>query len=231
MNSVQTWGDVLVVSFQQMWAAVAGFVPRLIAAIIIFIIGWVVAVSLGKVVAQIIRSLKVDKALQSLGMEEPLARAGMRLDVGAFIGGLVEWFFVIVFFAWTVEILGLTQVTIFLQDVVVAYLPNVIVAALILVVAALLADATSRVVAASAKAANLPSSGFLGGISKWAIWVFAILAALYQLGIVGPIIQTLITGAVAALALALGLSFGLGGKEAAAKYIEKLRSEISNNHR
>ena len=217
---VQTWGDVLVVSFQNLWSGVVGFVPRLIVAIIVFVIGWVIAMALGKVIAQIIRAAKVDKALQSIG--------GMRLDAGAFIGGLVKWFFIIVFLAATVEVLGLSQVTVFLQEVVLLYLPNVFVAALILVVAALIADAVSRLVSGTAKAASLPSAGFFGGVSKWAIWVFAILAALYQLGIAGPMVQTLFTGVVAALALALGLAFGLGGKETAARYLDRLRSDISN---
>ncbi|HBT81603.1 hypothetical protein A2757_03105 [Candidatus Giovannonibacteria bacterium RIFCSPHIGHO2_01_FULL_48_47] len=225
---VQTWGDVLVVSFQNLWSGVVGFVPRLIVAIIVFVIGWVIAMALGKVIAQIIRAAKVDKALQSIGLEEPLSRAGMRLDAGAFIGGLVKWFFIIVFLAATVEVLGLSQVTVFLQEVVLLYLPNVFVAALILVVAALIADAVSRLVSGTAKAASLPSAGFFGGVSKWAIWVFAILAALYQLGIAGPMVQTLFTGVVAALALALGLAFGLGGKETAARYLDRLRSDISN---
>ena len=96
---VQTWGDVLVVSFQNLWSGVVGFVPRLIVAIIVFVIGWVIAMALGKVIAQIIRAAKVDKALQSIGLEEPLSRAGMRLDAGAFIGGLGKWFFIILFFS------------------------------------------------------------------------------------------------------------------------------------
>ncbi|MEK9166190.1 MAG: hypothetical protein AAB846_00470 [Patescibacteria group bacterium] len=225
---VQTWGDVLIASFQQLWGGVIGFVPRLVVAVIVFVVGWVIAVALGKVVAQAIRSLKVDKALEGLGMGEPLSRAGIRLDAGAFIGNLVKWFVVVVFLAATVEVLGLTQVTTFLQEVVVVYLPNVIVAALILVVAAVIADVTGRVVAGSARAANLPSSGFLGGVSRWAIWIFAILAALYQLGVAGPFVQTLFTGFIAALALALGLAFGLGGKDTAAKFLERLRSDISN---
>ena len=225
---VQTWGDVLIASFQQLWGGVIGFVPRLVVAVIVFVVGWVIAVALGKVVAQAIRSLKVDKALEGLGMGEPLSRAGIRLDAGAFIGNLVKWFVVVVFLAATVEVLGLTQVTTFLQEVVLVYLPNVIVAALILVVAAVIADVTGRVVAGSARAANLPSSGFLGGVSRWAIWIFAILAALYQLGVAGPFVQTLFTGFIAALALALGLAFGLGGKDTAAKFLERLRSDISN---
>lgn len=225
---VQTWGDVLIASFQVLWAGVAEFVPKLVVALVVFIIGWVIAVALGKVVVQIIRSLKVDMALRSLGLEEAVSRAGMRLDSGAFVGGLVRWFFILVFLLAAVDVLGLTQVTEFLRSVVLTYIPQVIVAALILVAAALLADVAYNVVSGTARAAGLPSAGFLGGVSKWAIWIFAILAALYQLGIAGPFVQTLFTAFVAMIALAGGLAFGLGGKDAAARYLERLRSDISN---
>ncbi|OGF82356.1 hypothetical protein A3B18_00170 [Candidatus Giovannonibacteria bacterium RIFCSPLOWO2_01_FULL_46_13] len=223
---VQTWGEVLIASFYELWLGVVAFAPRLIGAIIVFVIGWVIALALGKVVSQIIRSLKIDQALKSIGVEEPIERAGIKLDVGAFIGGLVKWFFIIVFFTATVEVLGLTDVTNFLSEQVLPYLGNVFVAALILVAAALIADAIGKLVTASAKAANLPSSGFLGGVSKWAIWIFAILAAMAQLKIAGPMVQTLFIGVVGALALALGLAFGLGGKDTAAQYLERLRKEI-----
>lgn len=219
----------MVASFQQLWTGVIGFIPQLVVAIIIFIVGWVIAMALDRVVAQIFRALKVDRALESIGFEEPLARAGWQLDSGAFIGALVKWFVVIVFLVAAVDVLGLTQVNIFLSDVVLVYLPKVIVAAIILVASAVLADITQRVVTGSARAAHLPSAGFLGGVSKWAIWIFAILAALFQLGIAGPLVQTLFTGAVAAISLAVGLSFGLGGKEAAEKFIARLRSDIMDN--
>lgn len=204
------------------------FIPKFIIATIIFIIGWVIAVTLDKLVSRIIRSFKVDKALQSLGIEEPLARAGFRLDSGAFIGGLVRWFLIIAFLVASIDVLGLQQVNVFLKDVVLAYLPNVIVAALILVVAAFLANAMHRIVVGSAKAAGVPSTQLLGGITKWSIWVFAILAALYQLGIAGIFAQTLFTGFVAMLAIAGGLAFGLGGKEAASQYVEKLKRDLGS---
>ncbi|MBI2039007.1 MAG: hypothetical protein HYT22_01870 [Candidatus Niyogibacteria bacterium] len=226
---LQTWGDVLVASFQQLWAGVIGFIPQLVVALIIFVVGWVIAMALDRVVAQIFHALKVDRALQSIGFEEPLSRAGWQLDSGAFIGALVKWFVIIVFLVAAVDVLGLTQVNIFLSDVVLVYLPKVIVAAIILVASAVLADITQRVVTGSARAAHLPSAGFLGGVSKWAIWIFAILAALFQLGIAGPLVQTLFTGAVAAISLAIGLSFGLGGKDAAEKFIARLRNDIMDN--
>jgi len=125
---VQTWGDVLIASFQVLWGGVVAFVPKLIVALVVFIIGWVIAVALGKVVVQMMRSLKVDMALRSLGMEEAVSRAGMKLDSGAFVGGLVRWFFILVFLLAAVDVLGLSQVTEFLRSVVLAYIPQVIVA-------------------------------------------------------------------------------------------------------
>lgn len=214
-------------SFQNLWIGVVEFIPKFIIAFIIFIIGWLIAVSLGKVVAQVLHVLKIDRLFETIGLEEPVARAGFKLDASGFIGGLVKWFFIVVFLIAAVDVLGLDQVNIFLRDVV-AYLPNVIVASIILVVAAVVADVMRKIVAGSAKAAHLPSTELLGGITKWAIWIFAILAALYQLGIAGPFVQTFFTGFVAALAIGVGLAFGLGGKDAAGRFLAKLGSDISN---
>ena len=225
---VQIWVDFLRASFSNLWGGVSSFVPQLVVAIIVFVVGWMIAVALGKFVEQILKALKVDIALKSLGMEEPLGRAGWKLDSGAFVGGLVRWFFILVFVLAAADVLGLSQVTEFLRSIVLTYIPKVIAASLILVAAALLADLAHHVVEGSAKAAHLPSAGFLGGIAKWAIWVFALMAALYQLDIVGPLVQTLFTAFVAMLALAGGLAFGLGGKETAARYLDRLREDISN---
>src|SRR3989344_3891844 len=108
---VQTWGDVLNQSLQELWGGVLMFVPKFVIALIIFIIGWVIAVALGKIVEQIVKALKVDLALKSLGVEEPLDRAGMKLDAGAFLGGLVRWFVILVFVLAAIDVFGLTQVT------------------------------------------------------------------------------------------------------------------------
>lgn len=224
---VETWGDVLRASFQDMWRGVADFVPNFIVAIIIFIAGWVIAVVIGRLIAQVIKSLKIDSLFRSLGTEEALNRAGIRLDVGAFIGALVKWFIIVVFLVAAINVLGLTEVNVFLREVVLSYLPNVIAAALILILAAVIADVVQRLVTGSAKAAQIPSAHFMGGIARWAIWIFAILAALAQLGIAQAFMQILFTGLVAMLALGAGLAFGLGGKDTAARFLDKMRKDIS----
>lgn len=225
---LQTWGEVLTESFQTIGSGVISFLPKLILALIIFIAGWVVAAFIGRIANQIIRVLKIDQALEAVGIGELVSRGGFKMDTGAFIGGLVKWFFIVVFLVAAVDVLGLSQVNAFLSDVVLAYLPNVIAAAIIVVIAAIIAGAAERVIVGSAKAANLPSSRLLGVIAKWAIWVFAILAALYQLGVAGPFVQMLFTGIVGMLALAAGLSFGLGGKEVAARWLEKIQQDVSH---
>lgn len=223
---LKTWSEVLTQSFQDLWLGVANFVPNLVVAIIIFIAGWVVGSLLGRVVSQVIKSLKVDNALRSAGSEALFNRAGFRLDSGKFLGGLVKWFIIVVFLVASFDVLGLSQVNDFLQQVVLLYLPQVIVAVLILLVAALIADAMQSIVRGSAKAAELKSANFLGTVAKWAVWVFAVLMALYQLGVAAAFVQTLFTGFVVAVSLALGLAFGLGGKDTASNVLENLKKEM-----
>lgn len=221
------WADVLTQSFQNLFYGLVAFLPGFLAALVIFIIGWLIGAGLGRVVAQVINSLRVDHALKAAGVDRVVERAGFTLNSGAFLGTLVKWFFIIVFLVAALDVLGLTQVTIFLRAVVLGYLPQVIVAVLILLVAAVVAESAQRVVAGGAAAANLKSANFLGAMARWAIWIFAVLAALDQLGVT-PFVQTLFTGVVVALALAFGLSFGLGGQAAAARYIDKLREQIKD---
>src|SRR3989344_560766 len=189
-----TWGEILVQTFQEVWNGVAFFLPLLLISLIVFIVGVIIASALGKIVQQIIRTLKVDAALENLGMGEIANKAGLRLDSGVFLGGLVRWFFIVVFLVAAMDVLGLNQVNDFLSNQVLTYLPKVIVAVLLLIAGALIAGALQKLVVTSAKAAELHSAALLGGVAKWAIWVFAILASLYQLGIVGPLIETLFTG-------------------------------------
>ncbi len=225
MNS---WTDVLSASLQGVWLGVADFVPKLLVAVIIAIVGWIVGAILYKFVSQVVSMAKVDTALRSAGVGRFVEKAGFKLDSGVFLGKLVEWFFIVVFLVASFEVLGLSQVTSFLKDVVLGYLPQVIVASLIILIAAIVAETMQKIVVGAAKAANLRSSGFAGNVVKWAVWVFAILAAVMQLGIAVSFVNTLFTGIIIAISLALGLSFGLGGQDAAARYIEKVKSDISN---
>ncbi|KND51610.1 MAG: Small-conductance mechanosensitive ion channel-like protein [Parcubacteria bacterium C7867-007] len=221
-----SWADVLTQSFQNLSWGIIQFLPNLLAAVIIFVLGWVIGALLGRLVAQVISAIKVDQALRSAGVDRIVTRAGFTLNAGAFLGALVKWFFIVLGLLVSLSVLGLNDVSMFLGAVVLGYLPQVIIAVLILMVAAVVAEAVQRIVSASAHAAGIRSANLLGAIARWAIWIFAILAALNHLQVANELIQPLFTGIVVAFALAFGLAFGLGGQQAAAKMIEKFQHEV-----
>ncbi len=229
MNSVQTWGEAITMSLLNLWGKFVNFLPSLIGAILVFVAGWIVAVALGKAVEHIVKILKVDDVVEKAGTKARFHKAGVDLNIAKFFGGLVKWFLILVFLMAATDILHLTQVTSFLNSIVL-YIPNVIVAAVILAVAFLVGNFVFAVIKGSTKIAGIVSATLLGTIAKWAIVIFGFLAALIQLGVASSLINTLFIGLVAMLALAGGLAFGLGGKEEAASILKKLRREITENH-
>jgi hypothetical protein len=205
-------------SFYDLWYTVAAYLPAILAAVIVFVIGWIIGVILYRVVVEVVRVLRIDDAVKAAGLNDAARSAGFSLDVGRFLGTLVMWFVILVFLVASLEI-------------VLLYLPQVIVAALILILGAVVAEIVKGLVAGSARAAGAHGANLAGTVAKWAIWVTAILAALNQLGVATEFVQTIFTGFVIAASLAFGLAFGLGGKEAAARTIERVRSEISHSDR
>jgi len=217
--------DIIYSSLETLWLNFIKFLPTLLAALIVFIIGWLIAIALGKLVNRIVKAIKLDALLSKLGLKRALARAKLRLDSGRFFEELVKWFFIIVFLMATVDILGLYQVSEFLKGIL-YYIPNIVVAAIVLLAAVIIANFLQRLVRASVETAGLHGAGFISGITRWAVLVFGFIAALSHLGIAVTLLNTLVIGLIAMLALAGGLAFGLGGKDQAARFLEKLKRDI-----
>src|SRR3989344_4056671 len=214
-------------SLLTLWASVAAFVPKLVAAIVVFLIGWLIAVLLGRVAYHLIRTLQVNKALEGLGFKAAVERGGLRLDAPKFFDELVKWFFIIVFLMAATNIVGLVQVTEFL-GVVVFYLPNVIVAALVLLIGVLVARFLEHSVRASVKAARLASANFLALLARWSVLVFSFLIALDQLKVAPEIIRIFVMGVVAMIAIAGGLAFGMGGRDLAGDWLGNLKKRVQD---
>ncbi len=226
MNGIQTWGEAITVSLIGLWERFIMFIPALIGAIIVFVVGWIVASILGKLLEKLIKSIKVDQALEKVGFNKKLGEVGISETVSEFIGGLVKWFLILVFLMAATDILGLVQVTSFLNSII-FYIPNVVVAVVVLAIAFLVGNFVFNVVKGSTRAAGVMSATLLATVSKWAIIIFGLLAALIQLGIAVSLVNTIFIGIISALAIALGLAFGLGGKDEAAMIIRKVREEIT----
>ena len=222
----QNWSEITLEALGNMWQGLLDFVPTLLIALIVFIIGWLISCAVGRVISQILAKLNFNRIFEKRGWKDALEKAEIKVNPSDFIGAICKWILVIVFLLATVEILGFVQFTEFLERII-AWLPNLIVASAIFVVAVIVADILEKVIKATVRRIDVEYTDLLGTIVRWAIYVFAGLAILTQLGITPVIIHTVIMGFVGMVALALGLSFGRGGKDAAARLIEDLKQKLS----
>jgi len=222
---LQDWSIITTQALVNLWEGFLKFIPQLIGALLIFIIGWFISVWIGKFIAEILKRLKLDKLFEKTKWEQAFEKAEFKLTVSEFIGAIVKWVLIIVFLLAAVEVLGLGQFAGFLKAIV-GWLPNVIVAAAIFVVAVIIADFAEKLIKAVVGKMEVAYARLIGSVMEWAIWIFAILAILSQLGVASEIIQILVTGFVALIVLSSALAFGLGGKDVARDILENLRRKI-----
>lgn len=227
MNNIwNTWGEVFNSSLQELWWGFIQFAPRLILAIILFILGWVISSIIAKAFEQVFKALNVDKLFNKAGASEVLHKAGLSLNSGYFIGQIMRWFVLIIFILPSLALVGLESIGDFLRYDVLTFLPRVIVAAFVLIIATIVSDAVSKAILAGAKTLSLSSSHMLASVARYAIWIFAFIVSLEQLGVNSAYMQILFTGIIAMLAIAGAIAFGLGGKDHASRLISKISEEV-----
>jgi len=208
-----------------LWKGFIDFVPELIGALIVFFIGWLISIGIGKLVTEILRKVKFNRIFEKGGWKSALEKAEIKVDASAFIGAIFKWVLMIVFLLAAVEILGFVQFAVLLTNVL-GYLPNVIVAALIFVVTVIIADILEKVVRAAVEGIKVGYGRLVGAIVKWSIWIFAILIILYQLRIGQPFMADLFRGIVAMIVISVGLAFGLGGRGVATEILQDLKGKL-----
>ncbi|MBN1283398.1 MAG: hypothetical protein JXA24_06480 [Proteobacteria bacterium] len=228
-TQLMTWKDAIVQALQSFLNKVVAVVPNIIAAIVVLFIGLLIANLLGHMARKLIDLTKLDTFLQKTVGLSKLKERGMEITASSLVGWVVKWFFIIVTFIAVADILKWPQITSFFEAVAL-YIPNVIISVLILLVGFILGGGLKDLVIKAVRASSLPetSAGLLGTVARTAVIVFAFMAALTQLGVAADLIKILFTGLVAMLALAGGLSFGLGGKDHATQWLDKIRKDIKH---
>ncbi len=223
---IQEWSNAFSTSLKEVGGKIFRFIPNLLIAIVILVFGWLIAVWLGKLVNKVVKITGLNSLFQKFKVEDFLKKTGWKNDVADFFGVLVKWIVLIVVFVTTADALNLHPVTDFLNKVL-SYSPSVIAAVGILLVGVLLGNFLGNVVKGTVKAAEIKYADVLGTITRYVILIFSVLAALIQLGIATSLIQILVWGFVGSIALASGLSFGLGGKDVAAEILGKIKKDLS----
>jgi len=221
------WLAIIQNSLETLLLGFANFIPNLIGALFVFIIGLLVAIGIGeRLVVGVLKAIKFNQLFEKGNWKQALEKADVHVDPAMFIGGIVKWVLIIVFFSASLEILGLTQFTRLLNERVLTFLPNIVAAAFIFVVAVILADILEKILRVTVEGTRAGHGRVAGAIVRWSVWVLAFVIILDQLSIAGALPQTLFTGLVAMLAIAGGLAFGLGGKDMAAEILQDLKKKL-----
>lgn len=224
MQYFETWKQAVTASLQGLLLKVTDFLPNFIAALIVLIIGILVAASLAKIIKKLIELTRIDKLLDKLGVNDAFKAFG-KISVGGIIAWLVKWFLIVVVLMAVADILQMSQINEFLKQVA-GFLPNVVIAVVVMMIGFVGGNFVYEIVYRSVKAAKMHSPRFLANAAKWSIIIFALMASLIQLNIAAALVQTLFTGFIAMMAIAGGIAFGLGGKEKAGEWLDSLEKKL-----
>ena len=196
------------------------FIPRVVGFLVILIVGLILATLVSRALTLVLRKVGFDRMANRIGLSRFEQRMGITLDPAGILGEIVYWFILLIFLVPAADALGLPAVSNILNTLV-AYIPNVFVAILVLFLGTLAATFVADLVRGAVASANIGSPRIFAGIARWAIIGFSALVALEQLQISTPLINELFGGIVAAMAIAFGLAFGLGGQEAARRWLAR----------
>lgn len=220
MQQITNWGDALIASLTGAASMFFAAVPRLIGFAIILIAGWIIAALIDKAVVTLLRAVRFNVLAERAGLAGFLQKSNMKEDAAGAIGLIAKWFVRLIALVVAFDALGLPAVSAILQQLLM-WLPNLVVALAVLVIGGIAASALGKVVLGAASEADVQRPDFLARVARGAVWAFAIIVAINQVGIASALINILLMAAAGAVALALGLSFGLGGRDTAAAIVRR----------
>jgi hypothetical protein len=216
--TVTDWGTALMSSVATALAILLSGIPKIIGFLVILIIGWLIASAIATVVATVLRAVKFNELAQRAGLTGFVHKMGIQQDAAGFLANLAKWFIRLIVLVTAFDALGLPAVSQVLQQLLL-WLPNLVVALVVLVVGGLAANALASLVRGATAESQLGNPDLLATIARVAVWAFAIVVAVNQIGVATALVNTLFMATVGALALALGLAFGLGGRDTAAQIV------------
>ncbi|MBK6980831.1 MAG: hypothetical protein IPH30_04395 [Betaproteobacteria bacterium] len=212
--------EILLEPVRALLAQIGAFAPRLALALLVLVIGWLLAKGARFALEKGLRAINFNVLTERAGVDGFLEQGGIGLDTTAIFGILAYWLVILAALVISFNSLGLTYITDLLGQVVL-FVPKVIVALLILVFGAYFGRFISGTVTTYCKNVGVSDGELLGKMAQYAIIVFVVLIALDQINVGGTIIRETFLILLAGVVLALALAFGLGGKQWAAGLLER----------
>jgi hypothetical protein len=227
-SQVNDWGSSLMASLTSAMSLFFAAIPRVLGFIVIVVIGWIVSALLAKAIAVLLRKVRFNHLAERSGFADFVSKTGATTDSAGMIAAISKWFVRLIALVVAFDALGLPAVSEVLRDLLL-WLPNLAVALVVLVIGGLAANAVSKLVRGATAEADLDNPDFLAKLAAGAVWTFAVVVAVNQIGVATTLVNTLFMAVVGALALGLGLAFGLGGRETAEQIVRDWYRKFNAN--
>src|SRR5207302_5382793 len=227
MPVVTNWGDAILTALANALNLVLTFIPKFIGFLVILLVGWIIASVVSRALTLLLRKIGFDRLSDRIGLTRLEQQMGVRMDTAGILGKIVYWFLFLIFLVPATNALGIATVSALLNAMI-AYIPNVFVAILVLFLGTLAANFVADIVRGATATANVGNPNIFANIARYAIMGFAALIALEQLQIAPALLNILFTAIVGAAAIAFGLAFGLGGQDAARRWLARTEGTVAS---
>jgi hypothetical protein len=219
-GGIRDWGEAMMTSVTGALVLFLGAIPKIIGFVLIVLVGWFIAKLIASAMSALLRRIHFNEMADRSGFSGFIDSMGVRCDAAGFLGETAKWFVRLLALIVAFDALGLPAVSQVLHQLLL-WIPNLVVALVVLVIAGLAANWISSLVRGATSQAGFSNPNFVASVARVAVWGFGIIIAINQIGIATTIVNTLFMGFVGALALALGLSFGLGGRDTAGEIVRE----------
>lgn len=216
--------DLILDSLQSSWFQIAAYLPRVLTAIVLLLLGWLIARTVQRVVVRLLRLARLEAAAEQTGVDDFLVRGGVRFTVVTLIGEILYWGLLLIFAIAVFNLIGLTMS----QESVArltSYVPNVMAALVVLIFGSLGARLIRGLVVAYLGNVGVKGSDRIGFLVQAALVAFVVLLALEQLRIDVKLLASAFQLAFGGICLALAIAFGLGGRNWAESILERTWSK------
>ncbi|MGH6771141.1 MAG: mechanosensitive ion channel family protein [Xanthobacteraceae bacterium] len=220
LNSIQDWSEAMLTSLAAAMALFFAAIPKILGFVVILIIGWIVAGLVARAMAAMLRRIRFNELSAQSGFSGFVQNMGMDTDASGAIALTAKWFIRLIALVVAFDALGLPAVSDVLRQLLL-WIPNLVVGIVVLVIGGLAANGLANIIRGATAQAGLGNPDVLARIAKTAVWAFAIVIAVNQIGVAETLVNTLFMAVVGTAALALGLAFGLGGRETAAEILRR----------
>lgn len=213
--------NIMLESLRTFWNELGAYLPRLFAAVLLLIFGWMIAKILRRAAIKFLRAVRLDVAAEKAGIEDFLVQGGVRFTTVTIVANLIYWFILFAVILAAANSLGLEAAAGLLNRIVL-YIPHVVVAVLLLLFGTLLGRFVKTAAFAYLNNLGIEGADLISHAAQWAIMLFVFSVALEQLSIGGQVLVSAFQIAFGAFCLALALAFGLGGRRWAAQVLDTL---------